>query len=378
MRLLIAILLVCCISCRDDNSKKSATQDRKSQDEVAVRSYEIVSDELFKNAKFNSWDTNAKPSKWEINNNFDIPEEYVIDRDTLDLMLKGDKQERVYIEQKLSLEPNSYYVIEGDIQTRLKHSSYAGITLTKGNEVVGEKVFEKNTRRMYKLIFKTNEETNLSCYIGFVEEGEGEIMIKSISLKKVSLHMNEFESEVANLIHNSIDLDFNNAKNYDLNIKRIIKHISDLLLAEKRNDTIVINNKKRMLQTLNESSYLKRVLNEPKELATKSFTTKVVYSSNEILSEFNIGSRILEFKVNNKRVHLALMYHNPYLNDWVTIDPFYNSKIIVNSNFESITKYQVLYLELGGLITDDIPGLLKKYNTSKATVQREKILSHPF
>lgn len=378
MRLLIAILLVCCISCRDDNSKKSATQDRKSQDEVAVRSYEIVSDELFKNAKFNSWDTNAKPSKWEINNNFDIPEEYVIDRDTLDLMLKGDKQEKVYIEQKLSLEPNSYYVIEGDIQTRLKHSSYAGITLTKGNEVVGEKVFEKNTRRMYKLIFKTNEETNLSCYIGFVEEGEGEIMIKSISLKKVSLHMNEFESEVANLIHNSIDLDFNNAKNYDLNIKRIIKHISDLLLAEKRNDTIVINNKKRMLQTLNESSYLKRVLNEPKELATKSFTTKVVYSSNEILSEFNIGSRILEFKVNNKRVHLALMYHNPYLNDWVTIDPFYNSKIIVNSNFESITKYQVLYLELGGLITDDIPGLLKKYNTSKATVQREKILSHPF
>ncbi|MGB1323694.1 MAG: hypothetical protein ACPG58_03790 [Flavobacteriaceae bacterium] len=378
MRLLIAILLVCCISCRDDNSKKSATQDRKSQDEVAVRSYEIVSDELFKNAKFNSWDTNAKPSKWEINNNFDIPEEYVIDRDTLDLMLKGDKQEKVYIEQKLSLEPNSYYVIEGDIQTRLKHSSYAGITLIKGNEVVGEKVFEKNTRRMYKLIFKTNEETNLSCYIGFVEEGEGEIMIKSISLKKVSLHMNEFESEVANLIHNSIDLDFNNAKNYDLNIKRIIKHISDLLLAEKRNDTIVINNKKRMLQTLNESSYLKRVLNEPKELATKSFTTKVVYSSNEILSEFNIGSRILEFKVNNKRVHLALMYHNPYLNDWVTIDPFYNSKIIVNSNFESITKDQVLYLELGGLITDDIPGLLKKYNTSKATVQREKILSHPF
>ena len=378
MRLLIAILLVCCISCRDDNSKKSATQDRKSQDEVAVRSYEIVSDELFKNAKFNSWDTNAKPSKWEINNNFDIPEEYVIDRDTLDLMLKGDKQEKVYIEQKLSLEPNSYYVIEGDIQTRLKHSSYAGITLIKGNEVVGEKVFEKNTIRMYKLIFKTNEETNLSCYIGFVEEGEGEIMIKSISLKKVSLHMNEFESEVANLIHNSIDLDFNNAKNYDLNIKRIIKHISDLLLAEKRNDTIVINNKKRMLQTLNESSYLKRVLNEPKELATKSFTTKVVYSSNEILSEFNIGSRILEFKVNNKRVHLALMYHNPYLNDWVTIDPFYNSKIIVNSNFESITKDQVLYLELGGLITDDIPGLLKKYNTSKATVQREKILSHPF
>lgn len=378
MRLLIAILLVCCISCRDDNSKKSATQDRKSQDEVAVRSYEIVSDELFKNAKFNSWDTNAKPSKWEINNNFDIPEEYVIDRDTLDLMLKGDKQEKVYIEQKLSLEPNSYYVIEGDIQTRLKHSSYAGITLIKGNEVFGEKVFEKNTRRMYKLIFKTNEETNLSCYIGFVEEGEGEIMIKSISLKKVSLHMNEFESEVANLIHNSIDLDFNNAKNYDLNIKRIIKHISDLLLAEKRNDTIVINNKKRMLQTLNESSYLKRVLNEPKELATKSFTTKVVYSSNEILSEFNIGSRILEFKVNNKRVHLALMYHNPYLNDWVTIDPFYNSKIIVNSNFESITKDQVLYLELGGLITDDIPGLLKKYNTSKATVQREKILSHPF
>lgn len=378
MRLLIAILLVCCISCRDDNSKKSATQDRKSQHEVAVRSYEIVSDELFKNAKFNSWDTNAKPSKWEINNNFDIPEEYVIDRDTLDLMLKGDKQEKVYIEQKLSLEPNSYYVIEGDIQTRLKHSSYAGITLIKGNEVVGEKVFEKNTRRMSKLIFKTNEETNLSCYIGFVEEGEGEIMIKSISLKKVSLHMNEFESEVANLIHNSIDLDFNNAKNYDLNIKRIIKHISDLLLAEKRNDTIVINNKKRMLQTLNESSYLKRVLNEPKELATKSFTTKVVYSSNEILSEFNIGSRILEFKVNNKRVHLALMYHNPYLNDWVTIDPFYNSKIIVNSNFESITKDQVLYLELGGLITDDIPGLLKKYNTSKATVQREKILSHPF
>ena len=372
------LILVCCISCRDDNSKKSATQDRTAQDEVAVRSYEIASDELFKNPKFNSWDTNAKPSNWGINNNFDIPETYVIDRDTLDLMLKGDKQEKVYIEQKLSLEPNSYYVFEGDIQTRLKHSSYAGITLIKGNEVVGKKVFEKNTRRMYKLIFKTNEETNLSCYIGFVEEGEGEIMIKSISLKKVSLHMNEFESEVANLIHNSIDLDFNNAENYDLNIKGIVKHISDLLLAERRNDTVILKCKDRLLKALNESSYFKKLLNEPIELATKSFTTKIVFSSNEILSEFNIGSRIIELRANNKRVHLALMYHNPYSNDWVTIDPFYNSKINVNSNFESITKDQVLYLELGGLITDDIPGLLKKYNTSKATVQREKILSHPF
>lgn len=378
MRLLIAILLVCCISCRDDNSKKSATQERKAQDEVAVRSYEIVSDELFKNAKFNSWDTNAKPSNWGINNNFDIPEVYVIDRDTLDLMLKGDKQEKVYIEQKLSLEPNSYYVIEGDIQTRLKHSSYAGITLIKGNELVGKKVFEKNTRRMYKGIFRTNDETNLSCYIGFIEEGEGEIMIKSISLKKVSLNMNEFESEVANLIHNSIDLDLNNPENYDLNIKGIVKHISDLLQAEKRNNTVILKRKDRLLKLLNESSYFKRVLNEPIELATKSFTTKIVFSANEILGLFNIGSRVIEFRANNKRVHLALMYHNPYTNEWVTIDPFYNSKINATTNFETITKKQVKSVDLGGLITDDINGLLQKYNTSKATVQKEKILSHPF
>lgn len=376
--LIFFLTLLTCISCKNDNKNKSENNTDDLVNVQLEKSYVASGNDQLKNSKLTSWDTNAKPSDWEINNNFDKPELFVIDRDTLDLMLKGHKEERIFIQQNLSLEPNSYYVLETDVQTRLKHNSYAGVKLMVENEIVGLKVFEKNSRQMYKSIFKTTNATKLNCYIGFIEKGEGEVMIKSMTLKKVSFNINKFESETANIIQENSNLDFTQSENYDLNIKAVVKSISELLLAEKRNDTLNIGVKKRLLETLNESSYLKKILNEPKETATKSFTTKLVFSTNELLSLFNIGSRIIEFKANNKRVHLALMYHNPYLNQWVTIDPFYNSKINATADFELITKEQVSPADFGGLITNDIDGLLQKYNSSKATIQKEKIIGYPF
>ena len=331
-----------------------------------------------KNNEFRNWDTNAKPANWDINEAFDVPEDYVVDRDTLDLLLKGDKDKRVYISQTINVTPHTYYLLEGHVATRLRNGSNCGfIIYASDNKVLGKRIFETRQDQNTKLVFNSGETTKINFYLGYITEGIGEISIKSISLKKIDLNNSVFQSEIGQYLFNTFKLQFNK-KQFDDSVWKLVKNISAIMLASKRKDTLNVDRRDTLLKYMDESSFLKSYLEDPNDQITRSYASKLVFSANEILSLFNIGSRVIEFRANNKRVHLALMYHNPYINEWVTIDPFYNSKINVNSNFESITKDQVLYLELGGLITYDTPGLLKKYNTSKATVQREKILSHPF
>jgi len=378
MKSILKIVMVLVVfSCGNDkNNKRPIIENQEEQ--ITASTYKTISEELLKNSKFKSWDTNAKPTDWEINEDFDKPEDYVIDRDTLDLLLVGHKDKLVFIEQKIKVEPNSYYLFDGDFETRLKHNSYSGIKFTnERGEEIGKKVFEKAEKKKYKIIFNSLKSEEITCYIGFLLKGEGQIMIKSFSMKKVELNNTIFESELAQEFYKSIRLDIED--NYDESISKIVEQLSNLLLADRNKDTINIKNKNRIISLIeNEESYLKRILLEPGENATKSFATKLVYGSSEILEHFNIGSRVIEFRANNKRVHLALMYYNPFLNEWVTIDPFYNSKINANSNLESITKEQVIPINYGGLITNDIEGLLQKYRTSKAIIQKETIMSYPF
>ncbi|MDA0317066.1 MAG: hypothetical protein O2906_04975 [Bacteroidetes bacterium] len=376
MKKIILLLILSIFSCKEEKSKPNNLPEKT---EINISSFERQGMELLKNNDFRNWDTNAKPTNWDINEDFEIPEDYVVDRDTLDLLLKGHKDKRIYIKQAVNVEPNSYYILEGDIGTQLRHGSYTGFMVsTEEGKLLGKRIFDIRGEQESKVVFNSNRFDKVNCYIGFINEGIGEISIKSISLKKLDINNSVFKSIVAQDFFNILDLNFDDGENFDVSISKLMENISDIILSSQKNDTLNMKRKDQLLLDLKEPSFLKTFLQEPSDKATKSYASKLVFSGNEIFDYFNIGSRVIEFRTNNKRVHLALMYYNPYLNEWVTIDPLYNSKINANSNLESITKDQVLPANYGGLITNDIDGLLQKYNSSKAIIQKETIMGYPF
>lgn len=376
MKKIILLLILSIFSCKEEKSKPNNLPEKT---EINISSFERQGMELLKNNDFRNWDTNAKPTNWDINEDFEIPEDYVVDRDTLDLLLKDHKDKRIYIKQAVNVEPNSYYILEGDIGTQLRHGSYTGFMVsTEEGKLLGKRIFDIRGEQESKVVFNSNRFDKVNCYIGFINEGIGEISIKSISLKKLDINNSVFKSIVAQDFFNILDLNFDDGENFDVSISKLMENISDIILSSQKNDTLNMKRKDQLLLDLKEPSFLKTFLQEPSDKATKSYASKLVFSGNEILDYFNIGSRVIEFRTNNKRVHLALMYYNPYLNEWVTIDPLYNSKINANSNLESITKDQVLPANYGGLITNDIDGLLQKYNSSKAIIQKETIMGYPF
>ena len=149
-------------------------------------------------------------------------------------------------------------------------------------------------------------------------------------------------------------------------------------MSTKKNDTVNMARKDRLMLDLEEPSFLKTFLEGPTETITQSYASKLVFGGEEALNYFNIGTRVIEFRANNKRIHLALMYYNPFIDSWVTIDPFYNSKILANENLESLEPNQIIQMEYGGLINNDSEGLLNKYKNSTATIQKEKSIGFPF
>ena len=378
MRLILAlVLLVCFTSCGDDKSKKPVTEESTTQEEVVVRSYEIVSDELFKNPKLNSWDTNAKPTDWMINEDVDIPEDYVIDRDTLDLLLKGHKDKIIYLKQKVNLDPNEFYLIEARIQSGLKSNSYAGILASNSEGVLGKRILEKSSDKVYEVVFNSGKGGETEIYFGFIKEGEGDIKIKTKTLKKVSLNKNVLSKDLALEYSSVIPLSFDDEQSFNNSVEKIIKKTSDLLLAKKRKDSINLEQVNRIQSILDADSYLSNYFQVSEDQITKSYTTRLIFSAIEVLDQFNIGTQRIELQRNGKRVHLLLNVYNPYSNSWITIDPFYNALIQESDNLFSINENQIVTKEYGGL-SKNIEGLIKKYSGTKTVIKNEQVLGFPF
>ena len=376
MKKALLLLIVLVFSCKKDKTEtKIATEDKKE----ILSSYNIIDSELLVNNKFRSWDTNAKPSNWDINETMDIPEEYVVDRDTLDMLLKGNQDELIYLKQSLTVEPNAYYIFEANIETRLRSGMNSGLVVTSNSEdVLGRRIFKTRSEGDTKVIFNSKEFNEITCYIGFLSKGVGEISIKSISLKKVDVNNSIFESNIAQNFLYDFELNFDNKNQFDKSISILLKGVSDIMMSTKKNDTVNMARKDRLMLDLEEPSFLKTFLEGPTETITQSYASKLVFGGEEALNYFNIGTRVIEFRANNKRIHLALMYYNPFIDSWVTIDPFYNSKILANENLESLEPNQIIQMEYGGLINNDSEGLLNKYKNSTATIQKEKSIGFPF
>lgn len=183
MKLIIKLAFVFIIfSC--GNEKHTREVNTEKPQEETFYTYKVVSENLLKNYKLNNWDTNAKPSNWDINEDFEMPEDYVIDRDTLDLLLRGDKSKKVFLKQVVNIEPNSFYVLSCNVGSSLKSSSYAGISVSREGSIIGKRIFNNQEKQNYNVVFNSLEGENIECYFGFIEAGEGDLKIKEMSLKK--------------------------------------------------------------------------------------------------------------------------------------------------------------------------------------------------
>lgn len=379
MKSILKIVMVLVIfSCGNDkNSKQPVIENQEEQ--ITASTYKIISEELLKNSELKSWDSNAKPTDWEINKDFERPEDYVIDRDTLDLLLKGHDKKNIFLKQTLNIEPNSFYVLSCKAETSLKSDSYAGLLIKHNNNIIGKRIFEKADEQIYNIVFNSLDGKNIECFFGYIEAGEGDIKIKEMTLKKIDMNNSVFDSEIAKEYQASLSLTIDSEENFDESVQKIIKHTSDLLLSEKRNDSININNALVIDKLLNEDSFLKKYFKIEEDKITKSYQTRLTYSAIDILDEFNIGTQRIELHKNNKRIHLLLNYFNPYSNKWITVDPFYNSKINIDNteNLSSVKAEQLTSLELGGL-SNNIDGLIQKYSGTKAILKQETIMGYPF
>lgn len=362
----------------------SCTKEKKEQlssnhkEKINESSYIKVGEELLRNVKFRNWKTNAKPTNWEINDKIKSPEKYVVDRDTLDLMLKGSAEQEIYIKQKLNVEPSKFYVVEAKIETSLKHNSNSGLIVTsEENNVIAKVMLDSKGVKVYRVVFNSGNNNNVSCYFGFIEKEQGVIKIKSLTLKKIELVSDFYLSSVARTFNEDLHLDLNNEDTFDEGVRRIVEYTSKLLLANKRKDTISIARANVILKSLDTNSLFKKKLEASNKNITHSFETKLVYSCIDVLTEFNIGTQRIELFKNKNRVHMLINYYNPYINQWKTIDPFYNSMLNINEDLSIIKEDQIRIIEFGGL-SKNISGLIKKYSGSEVIIKKEKIVGYPF
>lgn len=380
MKKIIILALVFCYSCKKKDNKPVFQQDRIIDEQF---SYKAIGNELLKNVNFKNWDTNSKPEHWQINNKVDAPENFVVDRDTLDLLLKGHNSEEIFIEQSLKIEPDVFYLFEADVETNLKHNPNSGVYIKSKEKTLAKRVFKTRSKDTYRVVFKTQEKTqNVSCYIGFAKPEEGDIMIKSISIKKVEINELVYESEIAQSFFDVLELNFSNEQSFDKSVVKISKNISDLLISRQKKDSVNMKRVDNLLPLLNyddkdEYAFLKRDLSGPIEKITHSYQNKLVFGNMEILREFKIGTKRIDVYKNGNRIHLLFKYYNPFSEKWIIVDPFYNSTIKTSTSISAIKKEDVTISDYGGL-SKNLDGLINKYSGSEIKVINEKVISFPF
>ena len=248
---------------------------------------------------------------------------------------------------------------------------------------LAKRVFKTRSKDTYRVVFKTQEKTqNVSCYIGFAKPEEGDIMIKSISIKKVEINELVYESEIAQSFFDVLELNFSNEQSFDKSVVKISKNISDLLISRQKKDSVNMKRVDNLLPLLNyddkdEYAFLKRDLSGPIEKITHSYQNKLVFGNMEILREFKIGTKRIDVYKNGNRIHLLFKYYNPFSEKWIIVDPFYNSTIKTSTSISAIKKEDVTISDYGGL-SKNLDGLINKYSGSEIKVINEKMISFPF
>ncbi|MCB0462035.1 MAG: hypothetical protein R2816_01370 [Flavobacteriaceae bacterium] len=374
-RITLFLALVIAFSCKNETNKESV------EVEAPKLSYEILGNNLLLNSRLKNWDTDVKPSNWEINESLDLPEKHIVYRDSLNPLLKGDSDQLVYIKQKINVVPDTYYILNCELKSNVINNQHAGIIISTLAEekILGESVCQLKDKEFFnhKVVFNSKNNNEVTLYVGYLMPGGGQIEIKDMSLHKVELNNRSFNSKIAQNYFEGLNLNFSNAESFDTSINSIIKHTSDLLLNAKTKDSLVEPNINQMLNNLDSDSKFKSYLTLDENEVTNSFALKLVESSIEVLDEFNIGTQRAELFKSNILRRTLIKYYNPFSEGWITLDPYYNAKLLQNNNLESINKNNIQKLELGGL-SNDWNSLIEKYSETITIIKKEKLISFPF
>lgn len=376
---LLLLIILTTLSCSNNKSKTKPT----SEIEQKPNSYTTKGYELLYNEEFLIWDSNAKPTHWKINETVLNPENHVVERAEIDLLLNGHASEKIFISQELKLKPNTDYLVEALVETNVKHYSDSGITVSQ-DFPVGKIIFNAAALKTYKLAFKTNDSSKpVSVSVGFNKPEEGTIMIKSVSVREVNLDFSYYESEVAQYFQKKLSLNFSNEKDLDKSVETLSKFLSDLLLSRLRKDSVNVQNAQILIPKLknytNENNYfLKRDLQVmPVEMITHSFVDKQVFGLQQVLKEFNVGASRIDFLYENNRIHMMLKYFNPYSKEWKYLDPFYNARIFKADGLNNLSDSEFELLSLGGLVNSK-ERLKELYSKVTLIYDRETLMSLPF
>lgn len=374
-RVTLFLVLVIVFSCKNEPNKETVDV------ETPQVSFEILGDNLLINPKLKNWDTDAKPSNWDINDNLDLPEKYVVYRDSLNPLLKGDNSKLAYIKQKVNVVPNTFYLVSCELKSNVINNQHAGVTISASEEekTIGQSVCQLKDKEFFshKVVFNSKNNNKVTLYVGYLMPGGGQIEIKDMSIHKIELNNNTFNSTIAQNYFRGLNLNFSNAESFDSSINSIIKHTSDLLLNAKTKDSLVKLKTNQMINNLDSDSKFKSYLMLDEAEATNSFALKLVESSIEVLDEFNIGTQRVELFKNNILRRTLIKYYNPFSEAWVALDPYFNAKLMQDNNLGSINEKSIQKLELGGL-SNDWSSLIEKYSETITIIKKEKLISFPF
>lgn len=367
----LSLLFLVFTSCKQD--KKNFDNSRNTSRVQPKGSYSYLSDEILLNTKFNSWDTESKPTKWNINPEIKDLDSYIIDRDSLNHLIIGNKIFPNYLKQTVKVKPNTFYIASCQVMAQLNSNTQAGLIVYADDKKIGAKMFKLSDEGSYKILFNSLNNNEVTYYIGYLELGGGRIEFSNLSLKEVELNNNNFESEVAQQIYNDLSLNFSDTLQFEASVEKVIRHLSYLILTD---DIKTIAQKDQLMSKLPEDSNLKTYLKSEDNQRTQFFTTKIINSTIEILDEFNIGTKEVKLLVNNDKTHVFLQYYNPHSQTWIVLDPHFNSRLSRYDNFNLTNENQISYLNLGGL--GDKSELINKYKKTQTQIRQEQILGYPF
>src|SRR5690606_31139187 len=193
---------------------------------------------------------------------------------------------------------------------------------------------------------------SISIRIGFMEKGlGGSLHICNIQLTEVLNKKQIFESEAATLLVDRLNLKFTNENEFYNSILKISRFVNSALLAERRKDSIGMNDliiiRDIFHSSLNQD---KSILNQSPNEIIIAYEQKSVIILNKILDLFNIDSYIINFHRDGKRVHTILEFYNPFVkNNFNFVDLSCNISIITKKRDLQNLKHNIKSNELGGI-----------------------------
>lgn len=245
------------------------------------------------------------------------------------------------ISQRVSVIPEKFYVIEGNIDTYEGEKWNVGIWI-EGKESLGYHVLESRSFKnptLVKVKFHADQDF-IDIKLGFQKFGMSEAVFNNFSLRESQDYVN-LETDIANSIKKFVQLDSFDSLHLHQNVIILTEYINSLLITPLVNynnfqgndmdrelsiqkNQIIRDSLKYVFNQLMPTSYLQSYLGIPIKETSNAYCVKSSESVHDILDVFGVMTRQIHFwNVDDVPIHQCFEYWNPYMKKWIIVDPFY-------------------------------------------------------